>query len=143
MKREIKITELAAYLPYATQIISDYDRATTVLDGKMLTEKHYNKYFNVLGYKPILRPLKEAIVPYDLIQTGTDGYKEPNDLLVDENGMVAMDFQAGGATISWPIYNMQLFMQELFEQHFDVYGLIDAGLAIDVNTLTPTSNDSI
>jgi hypothetical protein len=79
--------------------------------------------------------LSEAVVPYEKLPFYSDGNKESNDLFIDDTGVVAMDFQAGGQIISWSIKSMQEYMETLFENHFDIFGLIGAGLAIDINTL--------
>jgi len=139
----LELKHLAPYLPYKINPLKiKYFDGIYTLDGltgawnvDIRQAMRVTRNVHIETVIPILRPLKEAIIPYDRLPFDEDGNKEPNDLFIDDSGKVAMDFQAGGATISWPIVNMQEYLEGLFKDMFDVFGLIDAGLAIDINTL--------
>ena len=83
---------------------------------------------------PILRPLSDLVkeievngekfVPTDYFEDKyytLDLHKQCERIIEDENWINQSDY---------------MLIDYLFEWHFDVFGLIDAGLAIDINTLT-------
>lgn len=148
---KIELKHLAPYLPYGLKYRTRLGGNKIFTLSGLVDEYRNNDYMAMhfdehsriktffINVKPLLLPLSDAIVPYDKIPFGTDGWREPNDLFIDDNGKVAMDFQAGGQTISWPIIDMQEYTQTLFANHFDVFNLITAGLAL--NKLDyPTAN---
>lgn len=141
MKLEKK--HICPYLPYELEI-------QTVIKGSFTTESprtiietlKYNdinsllvKRYRVISCKPILRPLSDLLlVPegetdthYDIIQQDICSLFEINakELYVHTYLTARVEISK-----SYEIY------QYLFENHFDVFGLIDEGLAIDINTLT-------
>ena len=83
-------------------------------------------------YKPVLRPLSDLTkkidygngAPVKMIETF---FREPRQLLEKElkitNGQLIYDY------LTWEI------LRKLFKYHFDVFGLIENDLAIDINTL--------
>lgn len=119
MKLELK--HLAAYLPYklvGTWMLSDVlnisqyrrdeERRTT------LTEDNVKFFLNTC--KPILRPLSEV-----------------SDSLFEEIGFAdEQDFIQ--TVLDGRI--LQINFNKLLSNHFDVFGLIPAGLAVDINTLS-------
>lgn len=120
MKLELK--HLAPYLPYGLKVkyVGKHKYAELITgrsiynidgwNGSMLTTLGYQISFN--DYKPILRPLSDL------------KYKE-----------------LGYDSIEFAIYNIKnkyanyINYEYCFEWHFDVFGLIEKGLAIDINTL--------
>jgi len=74
-------------------------------------------------FKPILRPLSD-LKNEDLYSLGlqrkTRGVKNWGDIWFD-----------GAVTLE----DMEFVLSKLYEGHFDVYGLIEQGLAIDINTV--------
>ena len=133
MKLELK--HLAPYLPYGLRIYDETSKSSYELDC--------NNLLNVIKYsleyqdtKPILRPL-------------TDLTKEEfiNDILGSAramNGCKITPFLQRGGSIDFYTHRKDdtptgalLISQywKLFELHFDVFGLIDKGLAIDINTI--------
>jgi hypothetical protein len=135
MKLELKT--LATYLPYNLKGI--IKNKVVVLD----TLHQYScetvpsvRGFTWCGFenfKPILRPLSDLtkeievngkkFVPIEKVQdwnTSIDFAKEFEALLEDER---------------WLSTTSYLLVELLFEWHFDVFGLIEKGLAIDINTL--------
>lgn len=124
MKLELK--HIAPYLPYGLKTVNFN---TNGLIDKPLFSKIIPS--NILGFidgstesKILLRPLSdltkeievngEKFVPYKKLEWG--------------NGTHVIPAILGGYTN----YNES---SKLFEWHFDVFGLIEQGLAIDINTL--------
>jgi hypothetical protein len=128
MKLELK--HLSAYLPYDLKVINAYYSAIDL---------HVHHYFCdgiFVGLhpraKPILHPLSDLTKEIEV-----DGKKfVPSSLLYQADKIRT------GCT--WNYYainneNVKLLnyeiIEKLFEWHFDVFNLIENGLAIDVNTL--------
>jgi hypothetical protein len=143
MKLELK--HLAPYLPYGLKYIyvlkaSGFFPKGTIdnmssLDISLLIKNNDIK-------KPILRPLSDLVekinfkgvvfTPIKFLLSSYDvnngwDYSNFNDFKVwaiDENGSPTKE------TMTLVDY------LKLFEWHFDVFGLIEKGLAIDINTIT-------
>jgi hypothetical protein len=120
---KLELNHLSEYLPYSLQIQSEDKSDTTILNGKMLTDKYWYRYFEVLKYRPILKPisdlLKDKIANYDLL----GGHR--NWTFYGEDWV-----QFKGCQL-WSYMDVKT----LIEHKFDVFNLIENGLAIDVNTL--------
>lgn len=139
---ELEVKHVASYLPYELKTIfnlSDvinFNRDET--RSKLLTSQNVDF---VLKYcKLILRPLSDfikeievngrRIVPSLAICKGRDiiyenksfWYYKTESVVNDKKGWIGAEKQ------------LELF-EKLFEWHFDVYGLIEAGLAIDINDI--------
>lgn len=148
MKLELK--HLAPYLPYGLEVIACRVQNTQFVLEKMNQTKAYGytKYGNFIPIgdliseiKPILRPLSdltkeieingEKFVPIDKIHRIDSKvyiYKPTNYDLE-----ITIDTEDFSHEVD--LYDGYLIMQKLFEYHFDVFGLIDKNLAIDINTL--------
>jgi len=98
---------------------------------------------NIERIKPILRPLSdltkeiehngERFVPKDVL---IDRY----DLKFDEDDDFFLDYYCIGETDSpWTGYHI---IQLLIQWHFDVFGLIEKGLAIDINSIEGKETNS-
>ena len=159
MKLELK--HLAPYLPYDLkwqQFWTDNQIHTDIMDviligNNCITFKNAPDHYldgegNECTSKPLLYPLSyltkeiehngEKFVPiYEAVGSGklrceeikiygkaiqVTNIPDPNSHILDENGQVHP---------SCSIYIYQRF----FEWHFDVFGLIEQNLAIDINTL--------
>jgi len=136
MKLELK--HIAPYLPYGLKgIYNEGNEENTVIDiigASFINDKmHYQLKFKggVLGlfdedFKPILRPLSDLTKEIEV-----DGRK----------------FTAAGRMITHGFHNSfwhrdfdyrYLYaadLERLLEWHFDIFELIEEGLAIDINTL--------
>ena len=151
MKLELK--HLAPYLPYGLKIKEySHRRGDYIIIPMGLTAK--NEQFCIdgdieygpktqtsIGYvigdpevKPILRPLSDLARDYgecgDICKSIAflDGHCCAYDEWIDS----FIDYPKQDRVIQAPYEIMEI----LFEHHFDVFGLIDAGLAIDKNTLS-------
>jgi hypothetical protein len=138
MKLEIK--HLAPYLPYD---LSFYYES---LDGKKqhswVLSNDKIDFALQMQNKPILRHLsdldKELFIDRDY---GVIPRKRIDLLFRNVNiekyskRDIELNIDTDDYSQHIDLYNGFLIMQILFEYHFDVFGLIDAGLAIDINTL--------
>ena len=131
MKLELK--HLAPYLPYGLELYSDGKKyktigfkqdslLTTLVDNPLLDEI-YHTGFNAM--KPILRPLADLDKP----EFEMDDWRKQAILSLDETAN--LPYNSRESHIGGIVYGDML---KLFEYHFDVFGLIKEGLAIDINT---------
>ena len=132
MKLELK--HLAPYLPYELKILNgkEYDIVNGI-DNKTvisLFRGHLENFTTIENVKPILRPLSDLI---SLINIDFEDEKfKPIDVIIRKGGChsaVALHVKIGRGTLGFKYFDL------LLQWHFDVFGLIDAGLAIDINTL--------
>lgn len=126
MKLELK--HLLGYLPYKLKI---YNTKIEVLEMDCCGTKPHTLSIEDVPYyaKPALRPLSdlakeieingEKFVPYDKLNYKPT-IKHVSDYPFNYNDLQFISH-----------YSFQL----LLEWHFDVYGLIPLGLAIDINTI--------
>lgn len=147
----LTLEHIAPYLPYGVSIevtkfnkkyitdswglkcqsdylVSEYERG--VRSGLMLSQ-----------IKPLLRPLSDLtreitdkwnkFIPtteLEKIRKGINIYKP-------SNYPIEISIQTEDYTQEIDLYDGYIILQKLFEWHFDVFGLIEKGLAIDINTL--------
>ena len=132
--KKLELKYIAPYLPYGLKLTGGHGNIHELDAGKI--ERVCIPEYN---WKPILRPLSdltkeidhngEKLVPLDKIgsmrKTGYpwDWYEEDSML----GSYDSINRCIKGATL--------IQYQKLFEWHFDVFGLIPEGLAIDINTL--------
>jgi hypothetical protein len=115
---ELELKHLAPYPPTLQLIWQDVHCSFEGLDytsGKVILERVDVSLKNV---KPILRPLSDLTKE---IEDFGDYNNEFKDEFIQD-----IKFKT----------NSYGSMVKLFKLHYDVFGLIDAGLAIDINTLT-------
>lgn len=132
MKLELK--HLAPYLPYGL-------KAYHMFDGKNLERDvtPHNVFTFVNGdtnAKIALRPLSHwrSYPPYlnEYSDLENGDFYRGEDIIIDSNGKWSLNLKD---SISWEPLWMQEFLNKMYKHHFDLFGLIDAGLAIDINTL--------
>lgn len=124
---KLELKHLAPYLPYGLKIFDVYDNNIKILYTASLSVTKsvqlYKTHIEVLHsrmleeIKPILHPISEKFV--DSITEGFEDYEEILEAVKE-------------GTLAYIRYN--LFMN-IVENHGDVFGLIDKGLAIDINTI--------
>lgn len=142
MRLELK--HLATYLPYGLKYQSSMDKPfdeygknpiwtfdgiNKVFDNYCLITKENNDAYEITSCKPILHPLSdltkeievngEKFVPSERIAVHLFDY-DFLEMVIDRKNTNGIPF--------WVI-------KKLLEWHFDIYGLIEKGLAIDINTL--------
>lgn len=142
---KLELKHLAGYLPYVLKIMRP-DNMTILeivgLQGSLFifSEGGYGQIGNS-GNKPILRPLSdltkeievngEKFVPMDRLFGSAyriQGFEHYVNIF---NGGFELTITKGNKTVYADFY----IYQKLYEWHFDIYGLIEKGLAIDINTL--------
>ena len=130
MKLELK--HLAGYLPYGLKAeFADYDdiediEILTILSLEIGSEEDFivNQYSSFFfQFKPILRPLSDLTKEIEV-----NGEKfVPKDWL--NYNFIGENMGLNIATWS------HRTIEKLYEWHFDIHGLIENGLAIDINTI--------
>lgn len=148
----MKIKHLAPYLPYDLKVVFEADEHEHTLVGlvnwsnEIMVLSPFNDYgrSNIKNCKPILRPLSDLtkeiehkgvkIIPIDYFEIGDDynyivDYGQGNVKLI---GLLKDMAEHNFIQISYMNYGVII---KLFEWHFDVFGLIENGLAIDINEL--------
>lgn len=133
MKLELK--HLAPYLPYGLKGLKRFKDTDLINE---LDVGRLNGWLEPYSYKPILRPLSDLIkevnsflsVPYlDLMNDLHSDLK----VYLEDNGEL---FIIDKCNLNmFHISYTRVFDDFLLEHHFDVFGLIEKGLAIDINTL--------
>ena len=115
---KLKIEHLAPYLPYGLKIqgtthgeIAELSCCTETSVNITTRSFQYGMWADIFEIKPILRPLS------DLVKLGSNERWWRDKIAL---GITKLDYES---------------IQELFKEHFDVFGLIEKGLAIDINTL--------
>jgi len=134
---KLKLKHLAPYLPYQLRFQTKFDNSSYYMAGLEISKsviilKAINNAKNVkrllfktlVDTKPILRPLSDLTK-----EQFNHIWNEETDFLSIELivGMDAESFCKSEFTFG--------FYNSLFENHFDIFGLIPEGLAIDINTL--------
>ena len=138
MELTITIEHLAPYLPYGLEVMQLSDHKSTIskrqLEGLTESGAYLFGLYKPWKYskcKPILRPLSD--LKKDIEHEGNvftpfnQFFREARKLIDKEleltGGKLMVDY------LTWEVLRM------LFKWHFDVFGLIEADLAIDINTL--------
>lgn len=152
----MELEHIAPYLPYGVHAMVDFcgnrkmmlsglDSRHDSIDGIMTDVYNYHQRVDFEKVKLILRPLSdltksithngETFVPIEKLK---DYYNSLPDSFVEKLLFVEWDGQftlfgleEDPLEVAMP-YSMY---QKVFEWHFDVFGLIESGEAIDINTL--------
>lgn len=125
---KLTIEHLAPYLPYGLKI-HDPNRNMIGLEPLELNCTGGTNYFslgNVLQYEellPILRPMSDIYKSIDDVTHANVLYREFDITDMEFNG-----------SVTHPKHGYDVYLY-LFQYHFDVFGLIEQGLAIDINNL--------
>lgn len=148
----LELKHLAPYLPYGLEFecIGDYEKPEVAKmtnfnnEGVHLATKYkpvmpragvYREFYEI---KPVLRPLSDLINEIEFNGekfVPTDKLDEEFYAITEYSHLSAcLNFDDGILTINLLAEPLEI-IQKLFEWHFDVFGLIEKGLAIDKNTL--------
>ncbi len=155
--KQLTIKEIAPYLPYGIKVqwYKSNDREAEI---STLTASSYGFYIDRHQAKPILRSLSdltkeiehngERFVPMERLleqkyPKWAEKYKNSrySEISVDLTPKYATScffYQANfdlKINLSNPKEHSYLLVEKLLEWHFDIFGLIDKGLAVDINTL--------
>ena len=160
---KLNLEHLAPYLPYELTYLSPKVEKKNILDwGKEKTIEKMGvvSMMALCGHetmKPILRPLSDLVKNIEIdgdnfiplfhfakMQIADD---ELDRLYIETDNKTFFNcmYNTGGEEDDLVVYfdtcNILLTpyerITELLKMHFDVFGLIDKGLAIDINTLKP------
>ena len=138
----VEIKNVSPYLPYGLKIQHITTKEIKIVNGIYEQYKdgtfiyYWNENYGTINasshYKLVLRPMSNLTKKIEI--DGVDiipiegmflpcGERETLTSWADENKCWL------GTQVSYLVY------ENLFELHFDVFGLIDKGLAVDINTL--------
>lgn len=146
---KLELKHVAPYLPYGLRFIyCDSPEERYILELKSCAEDYVtcpDTDYSYNDIKPILRPLS------DLTKEITDKFNrkfvfiDTLEIGEDDNGT---EYTHGNVKIINELKNISkhnLFLdvhylpfslvQDLLKNHFDIYGLIKKGLAVDINTI--------
>lgn len=148
---KLTLENIACYLPYGLRVIRVNENSNTYANpgpytiiGADINNVYYlnGSGFQITNAKPILRPMdltnpieidgKEIIPVCELCKISYGSDYEDRDY--DENELCEME----QVIISLSYFTDTLTLDNahwLFKHHFDVFGLIERGLAIDINKL--------
>ncbi len=158
----LELKHLAPYFPY--ELMGYVNNKKVVLESLFKNslstspKLHGFKYTEFKDFKPVLRPLfdlylninhnGEVLLPINILANigGMSSCQDDinqwitNTFDYQNNGFYIESYDSGYrfdyASTDYLIVPNQLEMfQKLYEWHFDIFGLIEAGLAIDINTI--------
>ena len=149
---KLQLKHLAPYLPYGLKVKKDADKLISEVKG--LESSKHKDYFWIKYEKPTkiakLYLTETSSILKPILRPLSDLTKE-----IDHNGKKFVPMKVfyelfGGGYMSYkgfincqlPDFNMPLIglrydiIQQLLEWHFDIFGLIENGLAIDKKTIS-------
>ena len=132
----LELKHLAPYLPYSLEFNCDFNGIQEMTglfvaeeDGEPLVQfKGYCADINDTTHKPILRPLSDLTKEIEI-----DGEK-----IVISNEYRSCRFNEMSTLKGGSVILRSIMLKEydiILKYHFDIFGLIEKGLAIDINTL--------
>lgn len=138
---ELELKHLAPYLPYELKLLSSFNEPATIsnlhltdldsrkavclqLDGVPITFRSEN----LDTIKPILRPLSDLTKEIEVDGEFTIVY---NNLELEKY----LNIDTWDKLEYWINYLPFEIVTSFFKHHFDVFRLIEKGLAVDINTL--------
>lgn len=152
MENKLTLGHLSAYLPYGLRMIFEGKEGREITLSSITNQGKYGvvisggtgpMWLNSCGFKPILRPLSdltkeiehngEKFVPtveLGKIRVGIGIYRP-----IASDRPIELNIETEDYSQSIDLHEGYLVMQKLIEWHFDVFGLINKGLAIDINTI--------
>lgn len=128
---KLELNHLAAYLPYGLRlsVIKNYSIGDGFWQQKGNEADLEAAYLNVqlTHCKPILRPLSDLVIDENLIEDfiGLGNWCNAYDEYIDHW------YPDSSYAKKAPYVIFEYFLAN----HYDVFGLIDNGLAIDINTI--------
>lgn len=161
---KLELHHISPYLPYGLKFINPEHKHLIPIPMEIISvenfhEKgvyvksqidgdfHYSTWTKNFGYMPILRPLSDLAKEIEHISSTIELEPslqkiKPNELFkkhwhltIREDGLFSVNNGDGTCTGFKYMSSRYDVLLLLFEWHFDVFGLIEKGLAIDINTL--------
>lgn len=137
---KLELKHLAPYLPYGLKVKSNLTGSILTLKGisyrgSLQNEEGFDMT-NINRSKPILRPLSD--LKKEIEVNGEKFF--PFEYLQNNYPCFGFDYNnEEGFILKTDVVNYKylpyMILYKLFEWNFDVFGLIDKGLALDINTL--------
>lgn len=148
---KLKLEHIAPYLPYGARVQLAEDKGTEYNDKEyILTELNIDTHLckiksngyvfteSIYSIKPLLRPLSDL---YKEITHNGKTFIPYKDLdwenYNDEMGYIVSAEYGENPRIAINVLDFIGDYYKLLEWNFDVFSLIDKGLAIDLNTVKP------
>lgn len=141
MENKLTLEHIAPYLPYGLTFLSgdgeikEIDTLSTTSINIKDRGTTYGMYADLDDIKPILRPMSDL---YEWMPETENSYygqaKEETGFDLDTDFSFDVDIEYSG-TRRFALLPILSAINFLLKHHFDIFGLIDAGLAIDINTL--------
>ncbi|MDR0266002.1 MAG: hypothetical protein LBJ04_22505 [Sphingobacterium sp.] len=148
----LTLEHLAPYLPYAFNVISKVTEYTYKVlglsnDELMIAENAmFSGWYAISNFKPILRPISDLtkeiehnekkFVPIEWFEIGDD---EAENWFTFDHGNINLINDLSNISIHGIYHDINFLpyavVQKLIKWHFDVFGLIEKGLAIDMNSI--------
>ena len=137
---KLELKHLAPYLPYSLKVMDLYDNKERFFVGYSINHTEQVKisvYKNLLStgrlsseVKPILRPLSDLTTSHNIFEDKAICFIDESDnggsFTIDD---IYFKYQESSFSDWRNAYSL------LLKNHFDVFGLIEKGLAIDINTI--------
>jgi hypothetical protein len=135
MKLELK--HLTPYLPYAIRVDYGYARWYSLTKNTFkLSLLNLSKVINFnQEWKPILRPLSDITKEIKIKDKKFVPCEEEIICHLEMRFNKTFDFFDGNGSNENIDALPRFAFQKLLEWHFDVFGLIESGLAVDINNL--------
>jgi len=134
MREELQLKEISKYLPYDVKIIGNTHGQIEILSTVTETSVNikgrgttYGMWADLQDIKLVLRPMSDF-----------DKVENDFDLSTDFEGCFlgsSKELYSLNTSDKTYLSDMLTVTEFLFENHFDVFGLIEKGLAIDIKTL--------
>lgn len=125
---ELEIKHLAPYLPYGVQVTCTDLPNLSIYGVNTISEK----ILNIIGDSTVpINKLKLKLYPLTNLESDITKRIRRDQLSPYFWECYDMDGGIVAAVLSCPYKDCELLLSE----HFDIFGLIPAGLAIDINTI--------
>ncbi|MFE2860957.1 hypothetical protein [Sphingobacterium multivorum] len=143
---KLTLEVLAPYLPYGVQIIDNNKLETIIgiVNNKVFIEDcHRNGYAQIEDVKPILRPLSDLSSYNERFEESWISRLNKECIEVSNAGGIwldsDLDFDLMYDRCEPPVYLRIEYTSKcrdwLVKNHFDVFGLIEKGLSVDINQI--------
>jgi len=147
---KLKLRDLSVYLPYGLNGLDELKQRVKIIGFKnetyFIESGNVNAYGDILSLVPILRPLSDITKNITINEITFIPIKKLNEHIGFYNSRF-IDYDDGESknTLHFSFFDVYFeslefdkileIQNKLLEWHFDIYGLIDKGLAIDINTI--------
>lgn len=143
MEKQLTIAHLAPYLPYGIEFMADSSGKTIITEMKVLANISGTWFVEGLSHSDYLVNIKPILRPLSLMTKEEMEWLNNEFISADLRSEYKVDVSLIEGSNDWKpfIVSRSHFMNQtplplsaylkFFEWHFDVFGLIDAGLAVE------------